>query len=155
MNTSKEFVQGGIVALANIDNRAKQIAQKAVDKASLFALPTTREWAGTFTQQVTGMVGRLLTPGRDGIFAWQKSPQLLNDLAKFVEDEGREQASVFDDCISLAGTIRAFAKAATTQAVEVMKVVVEETITQLKKESGGMLLVYAGLALVALLLLTR
>lgn len=145
-------VQKGIVFLTGVSARAREVAKKAVDQSTLLSRSTTVEWANGFVAAVDGMVARLLTVGRDGIYPWEKNPKLLKDVGDYVAQEAEEYPAMQRELLGIKEGLFQAAEAFAETAAEGTGRMLEKATEKLQ-DSETSIYVVAGAGLVGLVLL--
>jgi len=146
-----QIVQAGILVLAKANEAAKRVAANAIANSTLLARPRTTEWARTFTATVEGMVVRLLTVGKDGTYAWEKTPALITTVADFVEAEAKEMQDMQADLLAIGAGLRQAAEAVARKSVEIAAAAAAGAAKGFPPGTGGvpLMLIGVGVALVA------
>jgi hypothetical protein len=151
------MVQDAIFVLTKANQRAKQVATNAVANSTVSTAWRTLEWADTFKATVEGMVVRLLTIGKDGFYAWEKNPKLLNVIPEYIEEEAKQMTALQEDLLSISGSLRQAAEAigqrTGSTAASLMSSAVSAAANEFKKDKGVAVTVVAVGAVVGLVAL--
>lgn len=106
--TRDQLVAKGITLLVQANDRARKLADEVVSKSFITTRATNREWADTFKAQVEAMVARLITPGHDGIYPFERAPQLVDVVAEYIESESKNQADMQQELLGIGAGLREF-----------------------------------------------
>lgn len=151
----KQIVQDSIVVLTKANQRAKQIGDEAVARSTLMTRSRTKEWSDTFKATVEGMVVRLLTVGTDGRFPFEKSPALIEVVAKYIEDEAKTMAEMQTELLGVSAALRQAAAAVGAKVGEQAALMAKEAATaavnNFAKDPGGTAMLALGVGIVGLL----
>lgn len=139
-------IQQGISALVQANAHAKKLADGVVAASFVTTRGTNKEWAKTFTDQVEAMVVRLITPGHDGIYPFERKggAKRIEDLAKFIETSAKEQAGSQQELLSISAVLKQASALVGQTTGEVVGAVVKEAT-----KASPWVLPIAGLAVLA------
>lgn len=145
-------VQKGIVFLTSASARAREVAKRAVDQSTLFSRSTTVEWANRFTATIDGMVARLLTVGKDGVYPWEKNPSLIKTVGQYVDEEAKSMPAMQQELLGIKDGLFQAAEAFAETAAEGTGRMLEKATDKLQNNQTSIYVV-AGAGLVGLVLL--